>query len=762
MSSQKVRPRRRRARRRYLLSPSKAAGYALSVALIFVCAAADAFGQALALGLLVGLVYARRNLLVVGGAYLAASVCFDLTVWTPLYAGIPVLVLWIFYFAHRRARRNVGVWASAGAGLICALPYAVIRAVLYGDYPAAALSFLLAGAVSLACSSFCYAVFVRGTITRLAPDEKIAAGIAAAALGYAACSCVAGGFSLAFALLPAAGLIISFAVGLPAGQVFAVMAGVGSALCTGQPYIAAFLVLAVSVGGWLLPLTRWSSAAGALAVYGVFAAWAGDYGFGWENAIAAGAGLAVFLALPQSALIGPAGGRGGRETAVTAVINRSRRETAARLSSVGKVFLDMADSLAGAVGGAELYTPERLASEVAKNYCGRCKNREGCFSALGGDTTSVLLPMANAVLARGRVTILDMPPFVTGRCSAMHNLVAVMNSAGEAFRRRIKAEGEAAETGRLMSEQFAGVALVLDGLAEECAEGTEFGGRTGRAIGDELLRHNIVAGEILVGGEGESTRVSLSVREEDADKLVLPRIVSAAVGTALETVSVTRNGEGCVVHLAPKPLYEVAYGVAEKKREGEKVSGDSHSVLCPSRRRRLFALSDGMGSGEAAARASADAVAMVENFYRAGIDPAVVLTLVNKLLCLTAAGTFSSIDISVVDTVTGELDIIKMGAASTFVGRVGSLESVACEAPPAGILESARPLTLRRQLYDGDTVIMMSDGVFDALGERGVAAAAEDAATSNPQVLADKLLERAAAEGASDDCTVLVMRLYAT
>ena len=139
-----------------------------------------------------------------------------------------------------------------------------------------------------------------------------------------------------------------------------------------------------------------------------------------------------------------------------------------------------------------------------------------------------------------------------------------------------------------------------------------------------------------------------------------------------------------------------------------------------------------------------------------------VLTLVNKLLCLTAAGTFSSIDISVVDTVTGELDIIKMGAASTFVGRGGSLESVACEAPPAGILESARPLTLRRQLYDGDTVIMMSDGVFDALGERGVAAAAEDAATSNPQVLADKLLERAAAGGASDDCTVLVMRLYAT
>ena len=270
-----------------------------------------------------------------------------------------------------------------------------------------------------------------------------------------------------------------------------------------------------------------------------------------------------------------------------------------------------------------------------------------------------------------------------------------------------------------------------------------------------------MAGEIVTGGEGTSSVVALTVRASDAGKLVLPRIVSSCVGAELETVAVTPRGDECVIHLAARPVFEVAYGCAEKRRAGENVSGDTKSVLCPSRRRRLFALSDGMGSGERAASASRNAIAMVENFYRAGFDNAIILTLVNKLLCLTSEENFSSLDIAVADTVTGGLDIIKMGAAPTFVRHAGSVEIVSCSAPPAGIIERAAPLTLRRQLYDGDMVLMMSDGVYDVLDEDGVTAAVEEIATANPQILADRLLERALSLGAKDDCTVLVLRLFA-
>lgn len=58
-------------------------------------------------------------------------------------------------------------------------------------------------------------------------------------------------------------------------------------------------------------------------------------------------------------------------------------------------------------------------------------------------------------------------------------------------------------------------------------------------------------------------------------------------------------------------------------------------------------------------------------------------------------------------------------------------------------------------------VLMMSDGVYDVLDEDGVTAAVEEIATANPQILADRLLERALSLGAKDDCTVLVLRLFA-
>ena len=180
--------------------------------------------------------------------------------------------------------------------------------------------------------------------------------------------------------------------------------------------------------------------------------------------------------------------------------------------------------------------------------------------------------MANAVMSRGKVTILDMPPFITSRCSKMNNLASVLNSAGEAYKQRIEAAGGISETKRLMSEQFAGVSLVLDSLARECGERVSFGEELQEAIGNELLRHNIVSGEIVVSGQGASTGIVLTVRACDADKLVLPRIVSAVTGTRLEKIAVTPRGEDCVVHLAACPVFEVAYGAAEKRRDGEGVS----------------------------------------------------------------------------------------------------------------------------------------------------------------------------------------------
>lgn len=750
-----------RVPRKYVLSPVRAARYAVEILAMFLLASVDDFGGALALGLFVGLVYARQNMLVVAPVYMLAVIVFSPSWWTLLYVAVPVIVFVVVYMAFFRLRKNVKIIFTTCAAVVSEIPHAVCTVLFGGSITSSVLSAVIVAVFSFCAQIICYAVLLRGINTRFTPDEIIAGGISVVAFAFAASGVHTEGFNLLFALTPFFVMFFAVCVSPASAFAFGALAGVGAAFGFMSVEFLAFAVLAAGIASGLLPFTKWASAAGVIIVYVVMWLGLGWSAAGWQNLISVSLGVLAFLLIPKQSLSLFRNGRQKGVAAVSGIVNRNRNELAGRLYSVSQVFYDMSRSLNRMESAENFYTPERLAGEVAKNYCGRCPEREGCFSALGDDTSSVLLPMANAVMSRGKVTILDMPPFITSRCSKMNNLASVLNSAGEAYKQRIEAAGGISETKRLMSEQFAGVSLVLDSLARECGERVSFGEELQEAIGNELLRHNIVSGEIVVSGQGACTGVVLTVRACDADKLVLPRIVSAVTGTRLEKIAVTPRGEDCVVHLAACPVFEVAYGAAEKRRDGEGVSGDSKSILCPSRRRRLFALSDGMGSGERAADSSKNAIAMVENFYRAGFDNAVILTLVNKLLCLADDENFSSIDISVIDTVSGGLDVIKMGAVATFVCHRDNVEIISCAAPPAGIIEKASPLTSRHQLYDGDMVIMMSDGVFDALDEQGVISAVEEINTANPQILADRMLERALNEGAKDDCTVLVMRLFA-
>jgi stage II sporulation protein E len=102
-----------------------------------------------------------------------------------------------------------------------------------------------------------------------------------------------------------------------------------------------------------------------------------------------------------------------------------------------------------------------------------------------------------------------------------------------------------------------------------------------------------------------------------------------------------------------------------------------------------------------------------------------------------------------------------LGAPSSFIIRKSAIEVLKSTSPPMGVLDKINPTTARYQLYDGDMMVLASDGVVDALGENGVIDVVNSADTFNPQTLAEKLLDSALDGGAEDDCTVLVLRLVA-
>ena len=93
--------------------------------------------------------------------------------------------------------------------------------------------------------------------------------------------------------------------------------------------------------------------------------------------------------------------------------------------------------------------------------------------------------------------------------------------------------------------------------------------------------------------------------------------------------------------------------------------------------------------------------------------------MVNSALVLKGEeGMFSTVDICAVDLYTGICNFLKAGAASTFIKRDHWVESITSESLAAGLVQQIDFETATRKLYHGDYLIMMTDGVLDALPDQ--------------------------------------------
>ena len=147
--------------------------------------------------------------------------------------------------------------------------------------------------------------------------------------------------------------------------------------------------------------------------------------------------------------------------------------------------------------------------------------------------------------------------------------------------------------------------------------------------------------------------------------------------------------------------------------------------------------------------------------------PKSALKLVNTVLLLSGEEQHpATIDLCCIDLYTGVLEVMKMGAAATFLIREDGVELLqACDVP-AGMFHHVEPALISQKLWEDDRIVMVSDGVLDGLPgedkERVMADYLEGIVKRNPQNMADEILEFAEqfAEDVRDDMTVLVAGIW--
>ena len=221
------------------------------------------------------------------------------------------------------------------------------------------------------------------------------------------------------------------------------------------------------------------------------------------------------------------------------------------------------------------------------------------------------------------------------------------------------------------------------------------------------------------------------------------------------------------IRFVEKGEYRVIYGVAKAVKSGEEVSGDNYTFGQVQPGQVIMSLSDGMGSGRVAEEESRQVIELTQRLLEAGFSTRAALKMVNTVLLLTGIAQHpATLDLCCIDLKTGIMEAMKLGAAATYILSEKGVELLEAGEVPMGILNPVEPVLLSKKLWDDNRIIMVSDGVLDALPadekELMLQEFIAGMPVKNPQDMADRILlfARSFSDKAADDMTVLTAGIW--
>ncbi|MBR1497663.1 MAG: SpoIIE family protein phosphatase [Oscillospiraceae bacterium] len=443
-----------------------------------------------------------------------------------------------------------------------------------------------------------------------------------------------------------------------------------------------------------------------------------------------------------------------------------RHYTARRIRGMGEAFRDLYDTVDSATEARNDEDISKLFDRASELVCARCANKSECWNRNYVDTLAVFGDVSAVIRARGLLAAEDLPEHFRERCLKPEALVSAINGELRARMYRRQFRERLVENRGIAYGQYLDVAEVLGNVAEDLqnAYGPDYLARRrlGRYLSGIDLDADISVFRDRVG------RLHIVLESTKLKKLLsepgwLDRL-SGVVGVRLcRPIEADAGAEGRVTLMEAEPL-SVSVGIASLKKKGESVSGDRGTYFKTDQGTLCVILSDGMGSGEAAAKESAAAVRILERFLRAGVEPAAAMRMLNSMMLLKhdEVWGFATVDLMCVDLFTGETVFYKYGAAPSYVRSGRGVRRIKSETLAAGLMRggAAAPDVVRLRLKPGSMALIASDGVVAETNDAWLRTLLGQYEGADTKALAREALQMALRQyGCGDDMTVLAMRV---
>ena len=366
---------------------------------------------------------------------------------------------------------------------------------------------------------------------------------------------------------------------------------------------------------------------------------------------------------------------------------------------------------------------EMMFRRLKEKVCSKCEKCEWCWGENFIHTYQMGYEVLSAVDHYGNDLNTETKRKLMQRCIMAPRFLREMLEGFHDARQNMIWINRIARSREGCAIQLDTFADMLQSSARELEESIFTDERMERRISGQLKKRGVkvLYTQFFMNREGKY-EVHVTARAMQKKRMTvreLVRCVSAATGRRFvaENDSAQMIGQNYMTVICREgPAYYTIPGVARIGKGCNSISGDNFAMMELPGGKKGVVLSDGMGSGETACRESTLVVELLEELLEAGFPE-------------------------------------KTAINSTSL--------------PIGVINSIEIDSVRRQLEDGDFIIMVTDGVMDALpvGEQDLLLETiiKGTAISNPKELAHHILQQVLSwtgREPEDDMTVLAVGIW--
>ena len=437
--------------------------------------------------------------------------------------------------------------------------------------------------------------------------------------------------------------------------------------------------------------------------------------------------------------------------------NDQFRNISDAFSALSEIFYNLSDRLRRP-GALDL---RRICDSSFDCFCADCPNKTICWGLEYSDTYQTVGGLISHLHTKGKVSSDQIPAHLRQRCGSMDLILEQINAECARF------TGELLRSSRteIFAMDYEAAANIINDALQENDGEYRFDPELEMRLTEYLSDAGVEAVGVTVYGMRRRQIVVQGVNVENAT-------------VTLETLRCDL-GEMCGLELSA-PVFEMENNISKMLLHARKkisvmgaqnnvsadggVSGDTVNLFSNKKDFFYALISDGMGAGREAAVTSNLCSAFLEKMLRAGNRAVTSLRMLNNMIlsrCPDSTGECSStVDLIELDLITGKANFIKGGAAPSFVVRRGTVHRLQAGTFPIGIIQKLDTQVSSYDLREGDTVVMISDGVMQDDPEcKWLTEYLSGCGEKDPEEIVYEICLRASEFSDHDDCSAIALRI---